>query len=107
MNALIDTSDGQGRRILKHNSRVFLKKKNVNSSQLRNLQSKKTQAEIECASAQDIREYLKDKTVVVYSTQSFVEENLESGKNELVHYLEPVAEKRLDFKFHKRMETVF
>jgi len=73
----------------------------------RSLKSSSSTKDIECASAQEIRDYLKDKTVIVYSTQSFVEENLESGKNELVHYLEPVAEKRLDFKFHKRMEAVF
>ena len=29
----------------------------------------------------------------------------EQEKNELVTFLEPVAEKRLDFKYHKRMEV--
>ena len=98
---------GTGGRRLKHNARKFLREKTVIEGHDRSLQSSSSTKDIECASAQEIRDYLKDKTVIVYSTQSFVEENLESGRNELVHYLEPVAEKRLDFKFHKRMEAVF
>ena len=47
-----------------------------------------------------------DKTIVVYASQSFVKEAEENEKNELVTFLEPVAEKRLDFKYHKRMEAV-
>ena len=61
---------------------------------------------MECASAQEIRDYLKDKTIVVFSSQSFVKENELNDRNELVTSLEPVAEKRLDFKYHKRMEAV-
>lgn len=61
-----------------------------------------------CASAQQIRDYLQDKTIVVYATQSFVKEaDFETtDKSELVQYLEPLAEKRLDFKYHKKMEAV-
>ena len=62
----------------------------------------------QCASAQEIREYLQDKTIVVYATQSFVRESTDSDKgNEIVNYLEPLVEKRLDFKYHKSVEAVF
>ena len=43
---------------------------------------------------------------MVYATQSFVREDEENAKNDVITVLEPVAEKRLDFKYHKRMEAV-
>ena len=60
----------------------------------------------ECATAQEIRDYLQDKSIVVYSARSFVKEDQEKGSNELITFLEPVADKRLDFKYHKRVEAV-
>ena len=72
----------------------------------RNLAGTSVEASQECATAQAIRDYLKDKTIVVYATQSFVREDEENATNEVITILEPVAEKRLDFKYHKRMEAV-
>lgn len=69
-------------------------------------QQQQTKSSTECATAKEIREYLQDKSIVVYSSRSFVKEDSESGKNELVTFLEPVADKRLDFKYHKRVEAV-
>lgn len=65
-------------------------------------------AKVECATAKEIREYLKNKTIIVFATQSFLKDaSSESNmSNELVTYLEPVAEKRLDFKYHKRIDAV-
>lgn len=49
---------------------------------------------------------MQDKTIVVYASKSYVKEGTEASQNELVTFLEPVAEKRLDFKYHKRMEAI-
>lgn len=45
----------------------------------------------------------------MYTTQSYVKDAGEDGSEEaeLVQFLEPLAEKRLDFKYHKSMEAVF
>lgn len=63
---------------------------------------------VECATASEIREYLKNKTIIVFATQSFIKESSKEAdiSNELITYLEPVAEKRLDFKYHKRIDAV-
>lgn len=42
----------------------------------------------------------------MFASSSFVKENEEQDRNELVTFLQPVAEKRLDFKYHKHMEAV-
>jgi hypothetical protein len=43
-------------------------------------------------------------TLVVLATKSFVkEEGQEPNKNELVSYLVPLAEKRLDYRYHKEV----
>ena len=93
------------RRVLNHKSRHFIRKKQPE----RHRQLSDTTDDVTCASAQEIREYLKDKTIVVYTTQSYVKDAGEDGieEAELVQFLEPLAEKRLDFKYHKSMEAVF
>lgn len=62
-------------------------------------------SEVECKSENEIRKYLENKTIVVFATESFVKEdtNAETNKNELVSFMVPIAEKRLDFKYHKEI----
>ena len=52
-----------------------------------------------------IREYLKNKSIVVFATESFVKEDgeQEPNQNEVQSYLVPIAEKRLDFRYHKNI----
>ena len=52
-----------------------------------------------------IREYLKNKSIVVFATESFVKEDgeQEPNQNEVVSYMVPIAEKRLDFRYHKNI----
>ena len=42
---------------------------------------------------------------MVFATESFVDEDTttETNKNELVSFMVPIAEKRLDFKYHKEI----
>ena len=54
-----------------------------------------------------------DKSVIIYATESFVREaeDLEEGEaidesNEIVTYLVPIAEKRLDYSIHKVVEAI-
>ena len=62
--------------------------------------------ELVCKSEDEIREYLKDKTLVVYAAESFVEEeDQEVNNSNTVSYMVPVAEKRLDFKYHKTVDV--
>lgn len=49
---------------------------------------------------------MKNKSIVVYASKSFVREDTDDGSERLVTYLEPVAVKRLDFKYHKSIEAV-
>ena len=56
-----------------------------------------------------IKEFLRDKSIVIYATESFVREPEEDDtedideEDELVSYLVPIAEKRLDFRYHKEI----
>ena len=57
-------------------------------------------------SEDDIREYLKNKSIVLYATESFLREdeaNTVTNKNTVVSYLVPIVEKRLDFRYHKNI----
>ena len=59
-------------------------------------------------SEDDIREYLKNKSIVLYATESFLREdeaNTVTNKNTVVSYLVPIVEKRLDFRYHKNIVT--
>lgn len=99
----IRANEGTGRRRELYNSRRFLKAIRPGR---RSLAAATTVESNECATAQEIRDYLQDKSIVVYSARSFVKEDQEKGSNELITFLEPVADKRLDFKYHKRVEAV-
>ena len=47
---------------------------------------------------------MKNKSIVVFATESFVkEEDQEPNNNEVQHYMVPIAEKRLDFRYHKNI----
>ena len=52
-----------------------------------------------------IRDYLKNKSIVVFATESFVKEDgeQEPNQNEVQSYMVPIAEKRLDFRYHKNI----
>ena len=53
-----------------------------------------------------IREYLKDKSIVVYATETFLQEDdadTVANNNTFVRKLVPIAEKRLDFRYHKNI----
>ena len=57
-----------------------------------------------CEAEQLFLDYFLDKTIVVFSTESFVkEENQEPNQNEVQSYMVPVAEKRLDYRAHKNI----
>ena len=64
-------------------------------------------ATVDCKTEVEIKEYLKDKSIVVFTTESFVDEDneYEVNQNGLISYLVPIAEKKLDFKFHKELST--
>ena len=61
--------------------------------------------EVECKSEEEIREYLKTKTLVIFATTSFVDEETEAeiNENKVISYMVPIAEKRLDFRYHKEI----
>ena len=61
--------------------------------------------EIECKSEDEIREYLSNKSIVVFASDSFVDEDNDYGQNqnEVVSFMVPIAEKRLDFRQHKHV----
>lgn len=64
--------------------------------------------QIECESEENIREYLKNKSIVVFATESFVKEEFKkTNQNEVYSNLAPLAEKRLDFRFHKNIGVQF
>ena len=64
-----------------------------------------TPPQVEYMSEALIREYLKNKSIVVFATESFVKEDgeQEPNQNEVQSYLVPIAEKRLDFRYHKNI----
>ena len=54
-----------------------------------------------------MRLYMADKTVVVYTEASYVSQtDQEPNENELVTYLTPIVEKRLDYRLSKIVNTV-
>ena len=60
-----------------------------------------------CRTNDQIRAYMLDKRIVVYTAQSFLSEESKSpNENELVTYLTPILEKRLDFRLHKSVNAV-
>lgn len=63
-----------GRRRSLFNGRKLERKVAVNQKNGRRLQTSLYNNKVQCASAQQIRDYLQDKTIVVYATQSFVKE---------------------------------
>ena len=51
-----------------------------------------------------MRKYMEDKSIVVYATESFVEDPPSNPHNvTFVSYLVPIARKRLDYRYHKNV----
>lgn len=94
----------RSRRLLTQSSRKYHRQINKPEEvkEGRNLQAA---LPVVCNSEEDIRKYLKNKSLVVFKTESFVKEDGEHevNQNELVEYLAPLAEKRLDFRYHKEI----
>ena len=60
-----------------------------------------------CKTDSEMRLYMADKTVVVYTEASYVSQtDQEPNENELVTYLTPIVEKRLDYRLSKIVNTV-
>ena len=60
-----------------------------------------------CKTDAEMREYMTDKTIVVYAEASYVSRtDQEPNENELVTYLTPIVEKRLDYRLSKIVNTV-
>ena len=62
--------------------------------------------QVECFSEEEIRDYLKNKSIVVLASESFVIEgdpDQKTNQNEVQSYMVPIAEKRLDFRYHKNI----
>lgn len=87
------------------NYRSFKRLVSKSGKNLRQLLEAQTE-EVECESEENIREYLKNKSVVVLATSSFVEEEFKEANNNQIHRnLYRLADKRLDFKYHKNMKV--
>ena len=70
----------------------------------RRLQS--TSDDIRCRTDEEMRNYMRDKRIVVFSAKSFLsEENSQPNENELVTYLTPIVEKQLDFPLQKSVKA--
>ena len=54
-------------------------------------------------SEEEIRKYMEDKSIVVYATESFIDEDSDALNKTLVSYLVPIARKRLDYRYHKNV----
>ena len=60
---------------------------------------------IDCRPIDEIREYLRDKTIVVFATESYVEDEvIEANNRKVISSLTPIIEKRLDFASHKEVK---
>ena len=64
--------------------------------------TRKLQETVECETDEIIKEYMSNKSLIVYASKSFVEDEVKTpNDNALVLYLAPLVEKRLDFRYHK------
>ena len=62
--------------------------------------------EFKCKSEDEIRDYLKDKSLVIFATSSYIEtEVVEENNREVITSLSPIITKRLDYTYHKVMEV--
>ena len=54
-----------------------------------------------------MRNYMKNKMIVVYSAESFVaQEDQKPNENELITYLKPIIKKTLDFRASKTVNAI-
>ena len=58
---------------------------------------------VTCKNDEDIKKYLKDKSIVIFTTESFIDEEtvVKANENEVTTYIKELAEIQLDFKYHK------
>ena len=60
---------------------------------------------VTCKNDEDIKKYLKDKSIVIFTTESFIDEEtvVKANENEVTTYIKELAEIQLDFKYHKQI----